>query len=134
MNVVNYKEAAERIAWQREMKRARERDDALIAVTRRLRCFPPNTALNIKHPWKARERFSIRAWCPLHEGRWVRLIVRAGDGGQLTFECNQGCESDSVATFVNVSTRDPIVVSAETAGNVVYDARNRFRPFEPDAA
>src|SRR4051812_48936002 len=105
MKILNYKEGAERVAWLRELRSAAHRDDALIAATRRLCCFPPNTSNNIKHPWKLRERFSIRGWCPLHDGRWARLIVRADESGHLTFECNQGCLPDEVEQFLSVSPR-----------------------------
>ncbi len=122
------------------------RESILSAVISKLRQFKPNTISNIKQPWKLSERFTARAWCPLHDGRWAKLIVRVGEDGQVSYECGHGCSHDGVSQFLKGPTRArtassadaiapaPIVASAEAAGNIVYDARNRFRPFEPDAA
>lgn len=149
MKVLSYKLAADRIQWQRAMKLSKRRDDILSAVANRLRDFAPNTISNIKHPWKLNDRHSLRAWCPLHGGRWSKLIVRADEAGHVTFDCNQGCSSSEVERFINHSTRVHVVSSADViapatigrtddAAGVLYDARDRFRrteeSFKPGAA
>ena len=101
MRVVNYKEAASRIAWQRDLRIRALRNELLAAVASRLLSYAPNRPTNIKHPWKPNE-VAIRAWCPLHDGRWSRLIVRADDAGQLTFECFQGCSQDAIEQAIDL--------------------------------
>jgi hypothetical protein len=115
MKVVSYKRAAERILWMRELKVSALRNRILASVANRLSAMPPNTALNIKHPWKERERFSIRAWCPLHCGEWARLIVRAGEDGQLSFECFRGCSQDAIERAVNLQN---VTVIGELADRI----------------
>ena len=143
MKVVNDKEGAERIAWLSELQSAARRNDVLIAVTRRLRCFPPNTSINIKHPWKPSERFSIRAWCPLHDRRWARLIVTADEACELTFDCSAGCNQqlirDRIGALDDASSRersdsysysssasDSAIVGRGSSGTLL-DARARFQ-------
>jgi hypothetical protein len=102
MKVINYREAASRIEWRRMLELTALRHAVLSAVAAKLQRFEPNSPLNIKHPWKPREPFSIRAWCPLHDGRWARLIVRAAEDGQLTFECFRGCSQDDVERAIDL--------------------------------
>jgi len=135
MKVLNYKKAADRIECERWQRLSALRDNVLIAIAQRLRDFKPNTPLNIKHPWKLAERYSLRAWCPRHDGRWVKLIVRVDEDGQLTFDCDAGCSGQEIRDQIGV----PVAVVVErpsTAGltmsagrrrrSNVIDALNRF--------
>lgn len=117
MRVVNYKDAASRIAWRRDLRIRALRNDLLAAVASRLRSYAPNSPRNIKHPWKPNE-VAIRAWCPLHDGRWSRLIVRADDGGQLTFECFQGCSQEAIERSINLRTVTALGVIADAIADV----------------
>ena len=103
MKVLNFNDAADRIAWERSLKLGARRDDILSSVADRLHSFAPNTLRNIKHPLKPNDRFALRAWCPLHDGLWVRLIVRADDDGRLTFECAAGCSEKSIRDHIGLS-------------------------------
>src|SRR5262249_25141565 len=105
MKILNFKQAADRSAWERKLKQNALRDEVLSPAVGRLQRFPPNTLTNIKHPWNFKERFSIRGWCPLHQSRWARLIVRADEDLHLTFDCSQGCTPDEVERFLNRSTQ-----------------------------
>jgi hypothetical protein len=120
MKVLSYKEAADRIVWGRRLKSFALRDDILSSVAHRLHDFAPNSPTNIKHPWKLNERFAMRAWCPLHDGRWARLIVRVDDDGHVTFDCAQGCEQVMIETtiqFRNVTLPEPLGESDATIVN-----------------
>lgn len=126
MRVLNYKEAASRIAWQRDLRILALRNDLLAAVGSRLRSYAPNSPTNIKHPWKPNE-VAIRAWCPLHDGRWSRLIVRADDTGRLTFECFQGCSQEAIERSVNLRKVTALAVIADTIANVRSTAHTSDR-------
>lgn len=138
MSVVNFTYAAERIAWARALRLDALRRSILIAALSKLQQFKPNTVSNFKLPWKVREPSSARAWCPLHGGRWAKLIVRVGEDGHVSYECCQGCSHEEVSHFLNgrtqttINSGDTIVPAASTqpsviAGDVVYDARHLFR-------
>jgi hypothetical protein len=104
MRILSYQEAADRIAWERGLRISELRDDLLSAVASRLQNFSPNTCSNIKHPWKLNDRFSIRAWCPLHTGQWARLIVRAAEDGPLNFECFRGCSQEAIEQTIHLQS------------------------------
>src|SRR5689334_7837825 len=61
MTILSYKEAADRIAWQRELRLSALRDELLVVPTAHLRNYKPNSGTNIKHPWKDSDRHAIRA-------------------------------------------------------------------------
>ena len=136
MKVRSYKKAVDQIEWERRLKLSALRDDVLIAVARRLRDFKPNSPSNIKHPWKLADRHSLRAWCPRHDGRWVRLIVRVDEDGQLTFDCDAGCSDQEVRYRIDALDEagqrplsSGVTIGAGTHGcpSNVLDARARFR-------
>jgi hypothetical protein len=107
MKVLNYKQAAWRIAQERKLELSASRDRVLSAVANRLLSIPPNTGSNMRRPWKLKEHFSVRAWCPLHDGRFERLIVRVDENCHVTYECFQGCTSDEVAAVLYPLTKTP---------------------------
>lgn len=100
MKVLSYKNAVDRIEWERWLKLSALKDNALSAAAQTLYDFKPNTPSNIKHPWKLSERYSLRAWCPRHDGRWAKLIVRANDAGHVTYDCTRGCTHEEVERFL----------------------------------
>lgn len=131
MKILSYRQAVDRIEWLRAIKQGALRDDALAAVTGRLLRFKPNTPLNIKCPWQL-DRFSLRAWCPLHDGRWVRLIVRADDDGHLTFHCDAGCGETQVRDHIGSVGESAVNENFPRSANLltsprVLDARHRFQ-------
>ena len=140
MKVLSYKRHAERIAWERKKTLDALCDEILTAIYWKLSRFKPNTALNIRHPWKLRDRRSLRGWCPRHDGMWVKLVVRADDDGHVTFECTAGCSEEQVREHIgdldDVVHRPPSADSAMGAGahrqdrrwstSNVLDARHRF--------
>jgi hypothetical protein len=140
VKVLSYTRAVDRIEWERSLKLVALRDNILAAVAQRLRNFAPNSPTNIKHPWKLSEQFSIRAWCPLHDGRWARLIVRADEAGHVTFECSAGCcpqlIRDHIGAFDVGNSSEPTSVIGRFADSRrqlltarpsnLLDARHRF--------
>jgi hypothetical protein len=108
VRILSYKLAVDRIACERERRLSALRDEVLTAIYWKLSQFNPNHPGNIRHPWK--ERHSLRAWCPRHNGRWVKLIVKAGeptgdiaesDGdGHVTFECDAGCNAQEIRDYI----------------------------------
>lgn len=148
MTILSYRQGAERIAWHRERKLDALRDEVLTAIYRKLSHLEPNTALNIRHPWKLSQRHSIAGWCPLHNGRWVKLIIRAAEDVHVTFECAAGCSEqqvrDRIVDVADDSSRTAVQIamslpadSAMGAGGHrqsrrgvetrVIDARHRFQ-------
>ena len=135
MKLLSYSQGAEQIAWRRARRLDAIRDDALNAICWSLAKFKQNKPKNIKCPWKL-DRFSLRAWCPLHDGRWVRLIVRAGEDGHVTFHCDAGCSETQVRDHIGgvgdgySSKSENIRAGAQrqsARGSNILDARHRFQ-------
>jgi hypothetical protein len=144
MKLLSYRLGAERIAWDRARRLDAMRDAILTAVYRKLLPLKPNTALNIRHPWKLSERHAMRAWCPRHNGQWVKLIVRADEDGHVAFECAAGCSQKQVRAYIvnrddetstqilPASSSQPAMGAGTHRKNdrgltTVLDARHRFQ-------
>ena len=134
MTILSYKEAADRIARQRQLRLSALRDDLLVVVASHLRNYKPNTANNIKHPWKDNDRHAIRAWCMLHGRQWERLIVRADDVGHLTFHCSGGCSEESIEQAINlrkvtaIRTLTAAIAKLRSASHISSTSHGRVTP------
>lgn len=150
MKVLSYTQGSNQIARRRAAEINERRSAAQSEIYWKLSSLNPNQPTNIRCPWKS-DRFAMRAWCPLHDGLWVRLIVRTVDDGQHTFECERGCSIEDIDRVVNAQTRAPIVGTVEArafpklpaiptqlsmgAGTprestTVLDARHRFPSYQ----
>lgn len=69
-----------------------------------LRHLRPNTSRNLRFPWKGECR-TYRAWCPLHQDQWVRLLISHGESNESVIRCEGGCTQTQVEDFLLTAGR-----------------------------